>query len=74
MTRLETMSGRPLPHSHYVNSLAHAEAYRFSSVNTLEQQLDRAYDQYKSRESDLRKNSFLQSLKGASIHRPLEHD
>ncbi|KAJ9092790.1 hypothetical protein QFC21_006665 [Naganishia friedmannii] len=33
------------------------------TVNTLEQQLERAYDQYQNRKSDIRKNSFLQSLK-----------
>ncbi|KAF9819241.1 hypothetical protein IEO21_02280 [Rhodonia placenta] len=32
-------------------------------VNTLDEQCDRAYDQLQSRESPLRKNSFLQSLK-----------
>ncbi|KAI0082122.1 hypothetical protein K474DRAFT_1611883 [Panus rudis PR-1116 ss-1] len=32
-------------------------------VNTLEEQLDRAYDQLRSRESDIRKNTFLQSMK-----------
>lgn len=32
-------------------------------VNTLDEQCDRAYDQLNSRDSDLRKNSFLQSLK-----------
>lgn len=32
-------------------------------VNTLDEQCDRAYDQLNSRESPLRKNSFLQSLK-----------
>lgn len=39
-------------------------SFALHSVNTLNQQVERAYDQYKSRESDLRKNSFLQSLKG----------
>ena len=32
-------------------------------VNTLEEQCDRAYQQYLSREAPLRKNTFLQSLK-----------
>jgi malate dehydrogenase (oxaloacetate-decarboxylating) len=32
-------------------------------VNTINEQCDRAYDQLNSRESPLRKNSFLQSLK-----------
>jgi malate dehydrogenase (oxaloacetate-decarboxylating) len=32
-------------------------------VNTLDQQCQRAYDQLSSRETPLRKNSFLQSLK-----------
>ncbi|CCM01578.1 uncharacterized protein FIBRA_03638 [Fibroporia radiculosa] len=32
-------------------------------VNTLDEQCERAYDQLQSRESPLRKNSFLQSLK-----------
>ncbi|KAI1786789.1 hypothetical protein LXA43DRAFT_1032048 [Ganoderma leucocontextum] len=32
-------------------------------VNTLEEQCDRAYDQYLSRDAPLRKNTFLQSLK-----------
>lgn len=32
-------------------------------VDTLEQQLDRAYKQYSERSNDLHKNSFLQSLK-----------
>lgn len=34
--------------------------YRF---NTLDEQCNRAYDQLQSRESPIRKNSFLQSLK-----------
>jgi hypothetical protein len=34
------------------------------SVDTLDEQVERAYMQYQSRESDLLKNSFLQSLKG----------
>ncbi|RSH91897.1 NAD-dependent malic enzyme, mitochondrial [Saitozyma podzolica] len=33
------------------------------AVDTLEQQVERAYTQYKSRESDILKNSFLQSMK-----------
>ncbi|WVR00175.1 hypothetical protein IAU59_007317 [Kwoniella sp. CBS 9459] len=33
------------------------------AVDSLEDQVTRAYDQYKSRESDLLKNSFLQSMK-----------
>ena len=33
------------------------------SVDTLEQQLERAYAQYKERQSDIHKNSFLQSMK-----------
>lgn len=33
------------------------------SVDTLDDQVNRAYQQYQSRESDLLKNSFLQSLK-----------
>lgn len=32
-------------------------------VDTLDDQVKRAYQQYQSRESDLLKNSFLQSLK-----------
>lgn len=32
-------------------------------VNTLEEQCDRAYDQLQSRDSPIRNNSFLQSLK-----------
>lgn len=32
-------------------------------INSLEEQCARAYDQLKSRETDIRKNSFLQSLK-----------
>ncbi|KAJ6609338.1 hypothetical protein B0H10DRAFT_2064422 [Mycena sp. CBHHK59/15] len=34
-----------------------------SRVNTLGEQCDRAYDQLMTRESDIRKNSFLQSMK-----------
>lgn len=51
----------------------HANTAPSLSVNTLDQQLDRAYDQYTSRESDLRKNSFLQSLKGerGALYSPL---
>lgn len=33
------------------------------SVQTLEQQADRAYEQYKSRPNDLAKNTFLTSMK-----------
>jgi hypothetical protein len=33
-------------------------------VDTLEQQLERAYSQYRERQSDIHKNSFLQSMKG----------
>lgn len=33
------------------------------TVNTLEQQCQRAYDQLKSQDNDLQKNAFLQSLK-----------
>lgn len=32
-------------------------------VDTLKQQLERAYAQYSDRQSDIAKNSFLQSLK-----------
>ena len=32
-------------------------------VNTLEEQCDRAYDQYLARDAPLRKNTFLQSLR-----------
>ena len=32
-------------------------------INTLDEQCARAYDQYESRETPIRKNSFLQSLK-----------
>ena len=35
-----------------------------SRVNTLGEQCDRAYDQLQSRDTPLRKNTFLQSLKG----------
>lgn len=45
-----------------------AEVYR---ANTLDEQVNRAYDQYKQRESDILKNSFLQSLKCESS--PLLH-
>lgn len=34
-----------------------------SRVNTIEEQCERAYDQLRSRESPIQKNSFLQSLK-----------
>jgi malate dehydrogenase (oxaloacetate-decarboxylating) len=34
-----------------------------SRVNTLDEQCDRAWDQLRSRETPIRKNSFLQSLK-----------
>lgn len=34
-----------------------------SSIDNLDQQCERAYDQYKSRDTDILKNSFLQSLK-----------
>ena len=34
-----------------------------SRVNTLDEQCDRAYDQLRSRDSPILKNSFLQSLK-----------
>ena len=37
-------------------------------VDTLDEQVARAYQQYQSRESDLLKNSFLQSLKCESPH------
>ncbi|KAK1922115.1 hypothetical protein DB88DRAFT_497231 [Papiliotrema laurentii] len=33
------------------------------AVDTLEQQLERAYSQYRERQSDIHKNSFLQSMK-----------
>ena len=33
------------------------------SVNSLDEQCDRAYDQLKNHESDLRRNAFLQSLR-----------
>ncbi|WVQ84624.1 hypothetical protein IAT38_006779 [Cryptococcus sp. DSM 104549] len=33
------------------------------AVDTLEEQVERAYEQYKARESDVLKNSFLQSMK-----------
>ncbi|KII94215.1 hypothetical protein PLICRDRAFT_36462 [Plicaturopsis crispa FD-325 SS-3] len=36
-------------------------------VNTLDQQCARAYDQLKSRDSDIRKNSFLQSMKDQNL-------
>jgi malate dehydrogenase (oxaloacetate-decarboxylating) len=34
--------------------------------NSLEEQMARAYEQYGSHDSDLSKNTFLQSLKGSS--------
>jgi hypothetical protein len=37
-------------------------------VDSLEQQIGRAYAQYQSRDSDILKNNFLQSLKGMSFH------
>lgn len=33
------------------------------AVNTLDEQCDRAYDQLQGHENDLRKNTFLQSMK-----------
>lgn len=33
-------------------------------VDSLEVQIKRAYEQYKSRETNVLKNSFLQSMKG----------
>lgn len=45
-------------------------------IDTLEQQVDRAYTQFLDCDSDLRKNSFLQSLK-CELHmllfRPARH-
>lgn len=35
-------------------------------VDSLEVQVKRAYEQYKSRETNLLKNSFLQSMKGVN--------
>jgi len=37
-------------------------------VDTLEQQVERALQQYNDRETDIRKNSFLQSMKCGSYH------
>lgn len=37
------------------------------SVDSLEVQVKRAYEQYKSRETNLLKNSFLQSMKGVNF-------
>lgn len=36
---------------------------KLARVDTLEEQVQRAWDQYHARETDLLKNSFLQSLK-----------
>jgi hypothetical protein len=43
-----------------MNNFLQADIIR---VDTLDEQVTRAYSQYQSRESDLLKNSFLQSLK-----------
>lgn len=52
------------------SAFTHAERKAFGltgrlpyRVNTLDEQCDRAYDQLQSRETPLRKNTFLQSLK-----------
>lgn len=37
------------------------------TVNTLEQQCQRAYDQLKSQDNDLQKNAFLESLKEQNL-------
>ena len=34
------------------------------SVDSLDKQLERAYQQYSDRQDDIHRNSFLQSLKG----------
>jgi hypothetical protein len=40
------------------------DAHLSLSVDTLDEQIDRAYLQYQDKENDLHKNSFLQSMKG----------
>lgn len=40
------------------------DAHWSLSVDTLDEQIDRAYLQYQDKENDLHKNSFLQSMKG----------
>ncbi|KAI1103650.1 NAD-dependent malic enzyme [Jackrogersella minutella] len=42
-----------------------------ASIQTLEQQVDRAYEQYTSRHDDLAKNTFLTSLKEQNLVLPL---
>lgn len=42
------------------------------SVDTLKQQLERAYSQYSERQTDIAKNSFLQSMKGGRVRATMD--
>jgi len=75
MTRLKVaLRGQPLlfdPSLNKGTAFTRKEREEFGLVgmlplqsNTLEEQQARAYEQYQSHESNLGKNTFLQSLKG----------